>query len=401
MAGPLHGVRVVELAGIGPAPFAGMMLADLGADVIRVDRVGGTGGAVDAAHRVLSRGRRSIAVDLKDPAGVRLVLRLVESADALIEGYRPGVAERLGVGPEPCLAENPALVYGRVTGWGQDGPLAQTAGHDIDYIALAGALGLIGRPGEAPTVPLNLLGDFGGGGMLLAVGVLAALVSARTTGRGQVVDAAMVDGTAVLLAMTLGLRSAGLWGRRGASLLDGGAPFYDTYRCADGGYVAVGALEDPFYGALLDGLGLAGDPALPDRTDPTRWPELRRALAAAFATRTRDAWAERFAGTDACVAPVLDPDEAADHPQLAARGTFRRADGVLEPAPAPRFSVTEPDPPAPAPSVGGETRAILAEIGLTAADTQALRDAGTVAWPEPAPPEPAPPEPEPAGTAES
>jgi alpha-methylacyl-CoA racemase len=378
MAGPLDGVRVVELAGIGPAPFAGMLLADLGAEVVRVDRPGGTAGAVDAAHRILGRGRRSVAVNLRDPAGAGVVLRLVAGADVLIEGYRPGVAERLGLGPDACLAVNPRLVYGRITGWGQDGPLASRAGHDIDYIALAGALGLVGPAGGKPTVPLNLIGDFGGGGMLLAVGVLAALVSVRGGGAGQVVDAAMVDGTAVLLAMLLGLRAGGLWGPRGGNLLDGGAPHYDAYRCADGGYVAVGALEEPFYAALLAGLGLAGD-TLPDRADPAAWPELRRRFAAAFATRTRDAWAAAFAGTDACVAPVLDPDEAADHPHLAARGTYRRAGGLLQPAPAPRFSATPADLPAPAPATGADTDAVLAGLGLSPTEITALRDAGTVA----------------------
>jgi alpha-methylacyl-CoA racemase len=379
MAGPLDGIRVVELAGIGPAPFATMLLADLGADVVRVDRPGGRATPVDAGHRILGRGRRSVAVDLKHPDGVAVVLRLAGTADALVEGYRPGVAERLGIGPEPCLAANPRLVYGRMTGWGQDGPLAQRAGHDIDYIALAGALSMVGRRGEAPTVPLNLIGDFGGGGMLMAVGVLAALVGARISGRGQVVDAAMVDGTATLLSMLLGLRAAGMWGERGGNLLDGGAPFYDAYRCADGGYVAVGALEDPFYAELLAGLGLAGDETLPPREDPARWPELRSRLAAVFATRTRDDWAARFAGTDACVAPVLDPDEAAEHPHLAARGTYRRDGGLLQPAPAPRFSATPPDVPVPAPEVGAHTAEILAELGYDRDARAALVASGAVA----------------------
>ena len=379
MAGPLDGVRVVELAGIGPAPFAGMLLADLGADVVQVDRPGGGPDPVAAGHRILRRGRRSIAVNLKDPAGAALVLRLVAASDVLIEGYRPGVAERLGLGPEACLAANPGLVYGRMTGWGQDGPLADRAGHDIDYIALAGALGLVGQAGGKPTVPLNLIGDFGGGGMLMAVGVLAALVSVRGGGAGQVVDAAMVDGTAVLLAMLLGLHGAGQWGPRGRNLLDGGAPFYDAYRCADGGYVAVGALEEQFYAALLDGLGLAGDPDLPDRADPASWPELRRRFTEVFATRTRDEWAGAFAGTDACVAPVLDPDEAAAHPHLAARGTYREVGGLLQPAPAPRFSATPTDVPPPAPATGADTDAVLAGLGLSPAEITTLREAGTVA----------------------
>jgi alpha-methylacyl-CoA racemase len=378
MAGPLDGVRVVELAGIGPAPFAGMLLADLGADVVQVDRPGGGPDPVAAGHRILRRGRRSIAVNLKDAGGAALVLRLVAGADVLIEGYRPGVAERLGLGPEACLAANPGLVYGRMTGWGQDGPLADRAGHDIDYIALAGALGLVGQAGAKPTVPLNLIGDFGGGGMLMAVGVLAALVSVRGGGTGQVVDAAMVDGTAVLLAMLLGLHGAGQWGPRGSNLLDGGAPFYDAYRCADGGYVAVGALEEQFYAALLDGLGLAGDPDLPDRADPASWPELRRRFTDVFATRTRDDWAAAFAGTDACVAPVLDPDEAAAHPHLAARGTYREVDGLLQPAPAPRFSGTPTDIPPPAPAPGADTTAVLTDLGLSPTEITTLREAGTI-----------------------
>ncbi|BCJ35113.1 CoA transferase [Actinocatenispora thailandica] len=380
MQGPLAGFRVVELAGIGPAPFAGMMLADLGADVVRVDRPGGQSVPLAAGHRVLARNRRSLAVDLKQPDGVAVVRRLVAGADALIEGYRPGVAERLGLGPDECLAANPRLVYGRMTGWGQTGPLAQRAGHDIDFIALAGALGLVGDADAAPTVPLNLIGDFGGGGMLLAVGVLAALLGAGRTGRGQVVDAAMVDGAAVLLSMTLGMRSAGMWGaQRGRNLLDGGAPFYAVYRCADGGYVAVGALEDPFYAALLDGLGLAGDETLPPRADRAAWPLLRDRFATVFAGRTRDEWAAHFAGTDACVAPVLDPDEAAAHPHLAQRGTYRHDDGVLQPAPAPRFSATPAGTPTPAPAAGAHTDEILAELGYPDADRAALHAAGTVA----------------------
>jgi len=379
MAGPLTGVRIVELAGIGPAPFAGMVLADLGADVVRVDRPGGQSVPLAAGHRVLARGRRSVAVDLKHPDGVAVVHRLVAGADAVIEGYRPGVAERLGIGPDECLAANPRLVYGRMTGWGQDGPLAQRAGHDIDYIALAGALGLVGDADAAPTVPLNLIGDFGGGGMLLAVGVLAALLGVGRTGRGQVVDAAMVDGAALLLSMTLGMRSAGMWGDRGRNLLDGGAPFYAVYRCADGGYVAVGALEDQFYAALLAGLGLADDDTVPPRTDRSRWPQLRARLAAAFASRTRDEWAAHFAGTDACVAPVLDPDEAATHPHLAARGTYRRDGGVLQAAPAPRFSDTPTGVPDPAPEPGAHTDEILAELGYGSADRDALRATGAVA----------------------
>ncbi|MGH8875483.1 MAG: CaiB/BaiF CoA transferase family protein, partial [Acidimicrobiia bacterium] len=295
--GPLDGLRVVELAGMGPAPFCGMVLADLGADVVRVDRPAGLTGRADPSD-VLNRGKRSLAVDLKHPEGVGVLLRLVGASDALIEGFRPGVTERLGLGPEVCLARNPRLVYGRMTGWGQEGPLAPAAGHDIDYIALAGALHPIGRPGERPVPPLNLVGDFGGGGMLLALGVLAALFEAHRTGQGQVVDAAMVDGAALLTAMVHGALHDGRWSdRRGANLLDGAAPFYDTYLTADGEALAVGALEPQFYAELLDRLGL--DPAeLPDQMDRSRWPELRERFAQLFMTRTRDEWAEVFAGSD-------------------------------------------------------------------------------------------------------
>ncbi len=380
MPGPLAGVRVVELAAIGPVPFCGMVLADLGADVVMVDRPGGPPAFLTAAHQVLRRNRRSIAVDLKQPAGVEATLRLADRAHILIEGYRPGVAERLGVGPKTCQERNPRLVYGRMTGWGQDGPLAQAAGHDLDYIALAGALGLIGDPTQPPPVPLNLLGDFGGGGMLLAVGVLAGLVEAGISGTGQVVDAAMVDGTAVLLAMTLGMRAAGQWsGGRGGNLLDGGAPFYRSYRCADGRYVAVGALEEPFYAALLDGLGLAGDPSVPNRWDASQWPALQSLFEKRFAAATRDEWAQRFAGTDACVAPVLDLDEAADHPHLAGRGTYQRDGATIAPAPAPRFSRTANALPTPAPAAGAHSRDILGECGYSAEEIGTLLTSGAVA----------------------
>jgi alpha-methylacyl-CoA racemase len=378
--GPLSGIRVVEVQGIGPGPFAAMVLADLGADVIRVDRVapGGLQLAGPTGHDVLSRSRRSVALDLKQPAGLELLLRLLGTADVLVEGFRPGVAERLGFGPEACLAVNPRLVYGRMTGWGQDGPWAAMAGHDLDYIAVAGALLPMGRADAPPPVPLNLVGDFGGGGMLLVVGVLAALVDRAVSGRGQVVDAAMVDGAALLTAMFHGMRSQGLWdaGRRGSNLLDGGAPFYDTYACADGGHVAVGALEPQFYAALLDGLGL--DPAEWPQYDLPRWPALRAALAGAFAGADRSHWEAVFAGTDACVAPVLGLDEAADHAHLAARRTFVEVDGVVQPAPAPRFSRTPTADPAPPPVRGADTLAVLAELGLADAEVDALREQGVV-----------------------
>ena len=337
--GPLSGVRVVELAGIGPGPFAAMLLADLGADVVRVDRPGGPVLAVNPEYDITNRNKRSVLVDLKAPDGPARVLDLVERADILIEGNRPGVTERLGVGPGPCHARNPRLVYGRMTGWGQDGPLAQRAGHDIAYIALTGTLGMIGSPGEPPPAPANLLGDYAGGALYLVVGVLAALHHARVTGTGQVVDAAIVDGTAHLSAMIHGMLAAGSWqDRRAANLLDGGCPYYGTYETADGKHMAVGALEPRFYDEFVDLLGLAD--FADARRDWTRWGELREAVAVRFRSRTRDEWTAVFAGTDACVAPVLSLREAPHHPHLAARGTFTEHGGITQPAPAPRFSAT-------------------------------------------------------------
>ncbi|MEU7061149.1 CaiB/BaiF CoA-transferase family protein [Streptomyces sp. NPDC046197] len=330
--GPLHGLRVVELAAIGPAPFACMVLADLGADVLRVERADGRRPFADW-HRVLDRGRRVTALDLKDPAGVAELLRLAEGADVLVEGFRPGVAERLGIGPDVCLERNPRLVYARMTGWGQEGPLAHTPGHDINYLALTGALHAIGEGGGPPVPPVNLLGDFGGGGMFLVAGVLAALYERQGSGRGQVVDAAIVDGTGALLGMLVGMAAAGRWRHeRGANLLDGGAPFYTCYACEDGRYVAVGALEDRFYAALLAGLELDAR-RLPDRGDPANWPALRRSFADRFLGRDRDAWARHFAHTEACVTPVLTVDEAAGHPHHRARGSGPATS-------APRFSRT-------------------------------------------------------------
>ncbi|MFE1585812.1 CaiB/BaiF CoA transferase family protein [Streptomyces sp. NPDC058737] len=337
--GPLTGVRVVELAGIGPGPFAAMLLADLGADVVRVDRPGGPGLGIDPAHDVTNRNKRSIVVDLKAPDGPARVLDLAERADVLIEGYRPGVAERLGVGPGDCHARNPRLVYGRMTGWGQEGPLAQRAGHDIGYIALTGALGMIGAPDAPPPAPANLLGDYAGGSLYLVVGVLAALHHARTSGTGQVVDAAIVDGTAHLSSMIHGMLAAGGWqDRRGANLLDGGCPFYGTYETADGRHMAVGALEPRFYAEFMRLLGIPG--LAPARDDMSRWPELREAVAARFKSRTRDEWTAVFADSDACTAPVLSLREAPHHPHLAARSTFTDHGGITQPAPAPRFSAT-------------------------------------------------------------
>ncbi|MFF9341186.1 MULTISPECIES: CaiB/BaiF CoA transferase family protein [unclassified Streptomyces] len=338
--GPLAGVRVVELAGIGPGPFAAMLLADLGADVVRVDRPGGPGLGVDPAKDLTNRNKRSVLLDLKSPEGPAAVLDLVERADILVEGYRPGVAERLGVGPGECLARNPRLVYGRMTGWGQDGPLAHTAGHDIGYIAVTGALGMIGPdPDGPPAVPANLVGDYAGGSLYLVVGVLAALQHARTHGEGQVVDAAIVDGTAHLTSMIHAMLAAGGWqDRRGSNLLDGGCPFYGVYETSDGGHMAVGALEQRFYAEFARLLGLPDADRL--RGDLARWPELREAVAARFRSRTRAQWTEVFEGTDACVAPVLSLREAPAHPHLAARATFAEHGGLVQPAPAPRFSAT-------------------------------------------------------------
>ncbi|GGT95735.1 MULTISPECIES: CaiB/BaiF CoA transferase family protein [Streptomyces] len=338
--GPLSGVRVVELAGIGPGPFAAMLLADLGADVVRVDRPGGSGLGIDPAYDLTNRNKRSVLVDLKAQDGPGTVLDLVERADILIEGYRPGVAERLGVGPDVCLARNPKLVYGRMTGWGQDGPLATSAGHDIAYIAVTGTLGMIGPdPDGPPTVPANLVGDYAGGSLYLVVGVLAALQHARTHGEGQVVDAAIVDGAAHLATMIHGMLAAGGWqDRRGVNLLDGGCPFYGTYETSDGGHMAVGALEQQFYDEFVTLLGV--EDIAPARKDLRCWDDLRATVADRFRTRTRAEWTEVFAGTDACVAPVLSLREAPAHPHLAARSTFVEHGGLTQPAPAPRFSAT-------------------------------------------------------------
>jgi alpha-methylacyl-CoA racemase len=356
-----------------------MVLADLGADVLRVDRAEICGPDAETPADPLIRSRRSIGLNLKDSEGVRLLLQLAEQADVLVEGFRPGVAERLGFGPEVCLRRNPRLVFARMTGWGQQGPLAPTAGHDIDYIAVSGVLHGIGRAGERPVPPLNLVGDFGGGGLLLAVGVLAALVERGRSGLGQVIDAAMVDGSALLNAFLYGMLARGMWAEeRGTNLLDGGAPFYDTYETADGGYVAVGALEPKFYAELLDGLGLGGDD-LPGQYDRAGWPVLRERFAAAFGKRTRDEWAEAFGGRDACVAPVLAPSEAPRHPHNAARGTFTDAGGLVQPAPAPRFGRTAPGAPRPPVRPGADTGAVLGDLGLSGEHIAALRAAGTVA----------------------
>jgi alpha-methylacyl-CoA racemase len=347
--GPLAGLRIVELAGIGPGPLAAMLLADLGATVIRVDRKepSGLGAPRPLAFDIGLRNRKSVRVNLKDPAGVSLVLDLVERADALIEGFRPGVAERLGVGPQPCLARNPQLVYGRVTGWGQDGPLAQAAGHDLNYIAITGVLSAIGREGEPPAIPLNLIGDYAGGSLYLAFGLLAGILEARASGQGQVVDAAIVDGVASLMTVLIGLRAAGMSNsERGTNLLDSGAPFYEVYECADGKYVSIGPIEQKFYLQLLQRLEL-DDPALRDQMERRDWPAAKRVFAAKFRTKTRAQWTQLLEGTDVCFAPVLDLDEAHRHPHLQARRTYIDVAGIMQPAPAPRFSRTSPDIPLP------------------------------------------------------
>lgn len=373
--GPLHGVRVVELGGIGPAPFAAMMLADLGADVVRVHRVGETA----EPNAALDRGRRSIAVQLKDPRGVDVVRELAAGADALIEGFRPGVLERLGLGPRELHAANPALVIGRMTGYGQDGPFAPRAGHDINYIALSGALAAIGPAGHRPTPPINLVADFGGGGMPLALGVVSAVLSARATGRGQVVDAAMVEGAASLMAMIYGFHGRGQWSvRRGENLFDSGAPWYDTYACADGRYVAVGALEPQFFAVLLERLGLRERIDADRQLDRDTWPHQRAEFEAAFAAHPRAHWESVFADVDACVTPVLDMDEAPAHPHNAARGAFVTLDGVTQPAPAPRFSGTPNAAPAPAPAVGAHTDELLADLGRDVDQIAQLRADGVV-----------------------
>jgi alpha-methylacyl-CoA racemase len=384
VAGPLQGVRVIELVGIGPGPFAAMMLADLGAQVLRVDRAGLVRPEAKASpYDVMGRSRSSIGVDLKSPAGVEVVLRLVESADVLTEGFRPGVTERLGVGPDVCLARNPKLVYGRMTGWGQEGPYASSAGHDINYISLSGSLSLIGRAGERPVPPVNFLGDFGGGGMLLALGVAAALVEAQRSGKGQVVDAAMVDGAALVAAMAWGVVGSGSWGPRGTNLLDTGAWYYDVYECADGKYVSLGSLEPQFYAQMLELTGLGanvdGGGPLPEPGDRASWPAMKVRMAALMATRTRAQWCEIMEGTDVCFAPVLEVHEASEHPHNKHRGTFLEVDGVVQPGPAPRFSRTVADPPTPPVAPGVHTDKILSDIGYSADEVATLRRSGAVA----------------------
>lgn len=380
MTGPLQGLRFVEMAGIGPAPFAAMMLADLGATGIRVESPHPGLGLGDPARDITRRGRASRTIDARDPLGRESILELIDGCEVLIEGFRPGVMERLGLGPQAALARNPRLVYGRITGWGQDGPWSQRAGHDITYIALAGVLAHVGRVNEPPTVPLNLVGDYGGGAMLLVTGILAALWEAERTGQGQVVDAAMVDGAASLMTMGYSFLNAGLnLEERGVNMLDTGAPFYEVYETKDGRYFSVGAIEPQFYAELLDGMGLAGREDLPRQMDRERWGELKALFAEVFATKTRDEWTEIFINRDACAVPVLSPTEAAEDAHMVARGTFARPGGVLQPGPAPRFSRT-PSAIAGAPrNPGADTTSALADWGIDADRIASLRSAGALA----------------------
>jgi alpha-methylacyl-CoA racemase len=387
-SGPLSGIKIIELAGIGPAPFTCMMLADAGAQVLRLERA--PSGAVERGEEfaasgagsywdLLNRSRPSVGINLKHPDAVELVLGLVERADGLVEGFRPGVAERLGLGPGDCSARNRRLVYGRMTGWGQDGPMADMAGHDIDYIAIGGALWSLGRADSAPVPPLNLIGDFGGGGMLLAFGMVAALLEAARSGEGQVVDAAMVDGAASLMTMIHAFRRHGLWNdQRGANMLDTGAPFYEVYETADGKWMAVGGIEAQFYAELIHGLGLESDPSLPAQMARDDWATLKARFAEVFKTKTRDEWSAVFDGTDACVVPVLSPWEAPDHPHNVARSTFVDVEGAVQPAPAPRFSRTPSTISSPPSPPGADTVSGLVEWGVSESDVAKLRESGAL-----------------------
>src|SRR6201996_6461182 len=369
--GPLTGLKVVEFAGIGPGPFCGMLLSDLGADVVRIDRHGGRGGA---PTDITSRGRRSVALDLKDAAAIETCLKLMEKADAVFEGFRPGVMERLGLGPEVALKRNPKLVFGRMTGWGQFGPYANAAGHDMNYIAITGALHAIGTS-EKPVPPLNLVGDFGGGALYLAFGLLAGVTHARATGQGQVIDCAMSDGAASLMAMFYGFKASGMWSNdRRSNLLDGGAHFYDSYRCSCGKWISIGSIEPQFYALLLEKTGI-DDPDFARQMDRSAWPQLREKLATAIAAKTRDEWCAIMDATDVCFAPVLDLDEAPKHPHNAARQTFVEVAGVTQPAPAPRFSATPGRIQGPPPSVGAHNQEALADWGFSAAEIAALTEA--------------------------
>jgi alpha-methylacyl-CoA racemase len=376
--GPLNGYTVLELAGIGPAPMGGMILADMGAEVIRIDRASGANALV--MKDVSSRGKKSVVLNLKDPAGIETLLRMVENADAIIDPYRPGVCEKLGIGPDVCLARNPKLVFARMTGWGQEGPLASAAGHDINYIAITGALYAMGRKGERPVPPLNLVGDMGGGGMLLVNGVLAALLEAANSGKGQVIDAAMVDGAAQLMWMFHGFEHIGMWDvtQRGSNLLDGGAHFYDTYECADGEYVAIGSIEPQFYALLKELAGLSEE-EFGDQNNPAKWPEMKEKLAAVIAGKTQAQWCEIMEGTDVCFAPVLNLVDATKHPANVARNTYIEVDGMTQPAPAPRFSRTPAEVRHGGHDTGQDTDEVLAAMGFAEQEIAGLKESGAIA----------------------
>ncbi|MBU2549694.1 MAG: CoA transferase [Proteobacteria bacterium] len=376
--GPLNGVKIIEVGGIGPGPFCSMMLSDMGAEIVRVDRLGHVE-MTEPKYNLLHRGRRSICMNLKKPEAVATLLRMIEQADALTEGFRPGVMEDLGLGPEVCLERNPRLVYGRMTGWGQEGPMSHAAGHDINYIALTGALYCMGQHDRKPPPPLNLVGDFGGGGMLLAFGVVCALFEALRSGRGQVVDAAMVDGASILMAMFYSLRAAGVWtDSRQSNLLDGGAHFYDSYETKDDEFICVGSIEPQFYALLLKHTGLADDPDFQVQMDRTKWPMLKEKITAVFKTKTRDEWCEIMAGTDVCFAPVLNLGEALEHPHNKARQTYVEIEGVPQPAPAPRFSRTVPEIRKPASAPGADTQSILSDWGFSSEEIAGLKTAGAI-----------------------
>jgi alpha-methylacyl-CoA racemase len=376
--GPLEGIKILEVGGIGPAPFCAQMLSDMGADILRVERVGQPRGMVEAKYDVWHRGRRSIAIDLKKSEGAEALLKLVERGEILLEGFRPGVMEKLGLGPDECLKRNPRLIYGRMTGWGQEGPLAHAAGHDINYISLSGALHAMGRPGQAPAPPLNLIGDLGGGGMLLAFGVVCALLESKKSGKGQVVDTAMVDGSAILMGFFYGARAAGFWAdEHGTNLLDGGAHFYDTYETADGKWISVGSIEPQFYSLLLQHTGV-DDPDFQYQMDRSRWPEFKEKIAAIFKKKRRDEWCAIMEGTDVCFAPVLSFEEAINHPHNVARRTFIEVDGVVQPAPAPRFSRTHPEIRGRAPEPGEHTESALRDWGFSKKELESLRSAGAI-----------------------
>ena len=379
MSGPLSGFKIIEMAGIGPGPFCGMMLSDLGAEILRIDRADKVRPDATPNKELLARGRKSVGVNLKTPEGVELVLRLLEGADGLIEGYRPGVMERLGLGPDTCIARSPRLVYGRMTGWGQDGPMAQAAGHDINYIALAGALEPIGRRGEAPVPPLNLVGDFGGGGMLLAYGMVCGMLETSRSGKGQVVDAAMVDGAASLMSIINGMRQIGFWQEeRGTNLLDTGAFYYDVYECKDGKYISIGALEPQFYAIMLEKFGLTADD-FPNQHDRAQWPAAKEKIAGIWRSKTRAEWCEIFEGSDACFAPVLSMSEAPEHPHMQARKTFVERDGLVQAAPSPRFSRTPGEIQGPPVNPGEHTRDALQSWGLSEQEVEALEAAAAIA----------------------